>query len=61
MSAGTAGHGHNVELSGRVKYYKSITKRNIEGGWRIKHRGDRCDEGKFQQNSGSKAAVAGEA
>ena len=28
-------HGRNVELSGRDKYYKSITKRIIEGGRRI--------------------------
>ena len=53
--------GRNVELSERDKYYKSITKRIIRREWRIKHRGDRCDEGKFQQHSRYKAAVTGEA
>ena len=54
-------HGRNVGLSAYYKYYISITKRIIRCGRRIKHRGDRCDEGKFQQYKRSKAAIAGEA
>ena len=33
----SAAHGHNVELSSHGRYYKSITKRIIKEGWRIKH------------------------